>query len=139
MNLLPFLLNESLVAEEIAQFDWPVPYELEDDMPDGINVCFPRSNFFFMEGLEGRISVGFLKGDTKIKDMNLTIQDALEVLAPEVNTRATYDFFDIPGEKSEEKVRAGIKRCLGFIHEHLQGVVQGDFSWAPEARRRRRM
>lgn len=129
-------LNEEMVGEAMAALAWPVAYGLEDEMPEGINVAFPNSNFYFVEGLGGRVSALFLPEDTGDEQMSFTIQDALEVLAPEVETRG-YDFFHVPGEHSPELVRKGVERCCGLIHAHLMAVVEGDFSWVPEAKRRR--
>jgi hypothetical protein len=34
-------LTEAVLAEVLAEFEWPAPYTLEDWQPDGIGVLFP--------------------------------------------------------------------------------------------------
>jgi|GEM_PF-3785205 len=136
MFSLDTYMTEELLSAALNAFEWPSAFELEDEMPEGINIVFSKSNIFFAEGEEGHISAEFLPENTQEPGMRITIQDALEILAPEVDTRG-YDFFHIPGRGSEEKVKAGIEKCCKLIHAHLLPVVEGDFSWVPAAKAKR--
>lgn len=133
--MLTQYISADLIKEALECYQWPAPYQIEDELPEGINVAFPQSNFYFVEGMYGDVSVEFLPDDTGDEQMRFTIQDALEVLT-DVDTRG-YDFFHISGAHSEEKVVRDIERCIALIHEHLLSVVEGDFSWVDEARSRR--
>ncbi|MDC0744564.1 hypothetical protein [Polyangium mundeleinium] len=69
----PFLtrsyLTMALLREVLAEFAWPAPYELEDDLPDGIIVAFPRSHLYFSDDYLGEVHLRFLTEDTGTDDM----------------------------------------------------------------------
>ena len=132
----PEYISEDLVRAILSEFQWPAEFDVEDELPDGINLAFPKSNWYFIEGIGGRVSVEFLPEDTGENDVRLTIQDALEILSPEVDT-CGYDFFDLPGEPSLDKISAGVRRCCQWIHMHLLSVVEGDFNWVEAAVKKR--
>ena len=128
MYLSGTMISEQILQASLDQYTWPAPYELENEMPDGINLAFPNSNFFFFEGVNGGVVVEFLPENTGNSEITLTIQDALEALAPEVDTRG-YDFFSISGPPSAETLQKGLDKCIHLIHTHLLPVVEGDFGW----------
>ena len=127
-------MNMQMLAETLSEFDWPEPYQLEDDLPDGIIVAFPKSNFCFTEGPDGDIRVGFLATDTKCESA-LQLGHALSVLRPQQETGPTPNRGPISEGMiewpfpSEEKARNGIRNACGLILTHLQDVIAGDFSW----------
>jgi hypothetical protein len=43
-------LTMDLVADVVSEFRWPREYHLEDDLPDGIILSFPKSRFAFCRG-----------------------------------------------------------------------------------------
>ena len=59
-------MTPEVLAEELAKFEWPAPYTLEDDRPDGIAMVFPRCNLYFEEGFESDMELFFLAEDTSL-------------------------------------------------------------------------
>jgi len=49
-----------VLSDLLREFEWPAPYELEDWLPDGIAVVFPKCQLFFSEGFESHLSLKFL-------------------------------------------------------------------------------
>lgn len=125
-------LSMDMMQEELFRFDWPEPYLLEDDLPDGINVAFPQSNFYFTESPDGDIIVEFLSKDTE-QVAGLHLGHALLVFVP-VSDRGNGPI--APGLirnpwpfPSEEKARNGIHDACVIMLTHLRTVIGGDFSW----------
>ena len=42
-----------LVKRVVEEFEWPVEYKLENDLPDGILMHFPTSSILFLKSLSG--------------------------------------------------------------------------------------
>lgn len=124
-------LTVELMAQILQEFEWPAEYELIDDLPDGIIVSFPKSNFVFMDGMNGQIVVKFLVEDTHTTDQ-LDVFHALLTLVPESErsgpllpelTKYTSPFM------SRENTQTGIRNNCNLILANLGGVISGDFSW----------
>ncbi|QDU07353.1 hypothetical protein V202x_07050 [Gimesia aquarii] len=125
-------LSMDLMKEEFSKFDWPEPYRLENELPDGIIVSFPQSNFVFSESPDGDINVKFLPEDTKCENM-LQLAHALSVLLPKSDLGdgpITPGFIEYEWPfPSEKKARIGIHNACTFMLTHLSAVIGGDFSW----------
>ena len=125
-------MSIDLMKEVLSEFAWPEQFELEDDLPDGIILTFPKSNFYFVESLDGDIIVQFLQKDTK-QDFSLYLVNALSVLFPESErgngpivpglVESTWPF------PSEENARQGIRDNCKILLTHLRSVIRGDYSW----------
>jgi hypothetical protein len=70
-------LTESVLRGILEEFQWPVPYTLEDDEPDGVFVIFPNCKLYFSEG--DRIEVHFLSESSGVEPW-LSLFDALRAV-----------------------------------------------------------
>ena len=131
----PRFLNTKVFTEVLSKFEWPEPFTIQDESPDGIILSFERSNFVFSESPDGDVVVGFLSEDTKC-DLSLHIGHAMSIVVPEssrINGIATPGLIDegMPFP-SQEKVENSIHNAFTIILTHLQHVIQGDYSWVAE-------
>lgn len=128
-------MSMETMQEVVSEFDWPAEYVLEDELPDGIVLAFPKSNFFFVEGFESEVEVRFFSEDTGV-DTPLNLKHALGILIPQ--ERKGQDLKDLgidenlPPRASADKVRAGIRNACILIQTYLMPVVDGDFSWVSQ-------
>lgn len=123
------------MSQILLEFEWPEPYKLEDEMPDGITMSFAKSNFLFTENPDGDIIVKFRPDDLGI-DESLHLGHALSVIVPEskrVNGVATPGLveYEIPFP-SEEKTEIGIRNACKIMLMHMKAVISGDFTWVEE-------
>lgn len=125
-------LSMNLMKEVFSRYDWPEPYRLEDDLPDGINVAFPLSNFYFSESPDGDITVKFLTEDTG-QEAGLCLTHALSVLLPKSDRGEgpiTPGFIEYEWPfPSEKKARIEINNACILMLTHLRTVIEGDYSW----------
>lgn len=131
---IPFL-NLKTVFRILHEFEWPEPFTLEDEMPDGIVMSFPKSNFVFTEAPDGEVIVKFLCADLGC-DESLHLGHALSVLVPEserIEGVATPELDEktLPFP-SKEKTEIGIRNACMIILTHMTKVIKGDFSWVQE-------
>jgi hypothetical protein len=54
-------------------------FKLEDDRPDGIEICLPCCHLYLTEGFESRVSLKFLPESTSL-DRAVSVADALVAL-----------------------------------------------------------
>jgi hypothetical protein len=122
----------NLLSKILEEFEWPAPYTLEDDLPDGIIMTFPNSHLYFREGFEGDMLMEFLIEDTNT-DHNLHLGHALSVIIPESQrdgTPLTPDLIDYwTPTASLEKVENGVRDLCRTVLFHLKPSILGDFSW----------
>ena len=43
-------MTVEVVSEVMSELEWPAPYTIEEDLPDGIAVLFPKCTLYFVEG-----------------------------------------------------------------------------------------
>ena len=125
-------LTVQLLEKIASEFDWPEEYSLEDDLPDGIIMRFPKSSLYFCEGSDGEVELEFLSVDTGVDDLNLV--DALTVLVPDyevnpnpfphLNLRDDSSIYGTP-----EKVENGIWDICILVNEYMKPHLKGDFGW----------
>lgn len=131
----PSYMTVEVLEEILKEFDWPAPYTLEDDLPDGIVMCFPNSHLYFREGFESEMYLEFLTEDTHTS-RNLKLGHALLVIVPESQrdgkqiTPGLIDYWT--PEASLEKVENGIRDLCKVVLYHLKPCILGDFSWVKE-------
>jgi len=124
-------LTLDLMEKTVSEFAWPLPFRLEDDLPDGIILSFPASQFEFCEGPDG-ILVRFLPANTRGYP-GLHLGHALSVIVPVSNrgitpvTPGLTDTVALP--TSEEKTKQEVRNACKIILTHLTRVIAGDFSW----------
>jgi hypothetical protein len=127
-------MTVEMLSDVLSEFEWPCGYVLEDDLPDGIVVSFPKSCFIFCEGPEGSIEVRFDSADTR--GQPLQIGHALLVLVPlprsSVDPIAPGLVDTGPPFPSEGKAREGIRNACKILSAHFRGVIDGDYSWVDE-------
>jgi len=125
-------MTMKMMADIVAEFKWPHEYKLEDDLPDGIILSFPRSHFYFSENrVNGGVRVLFFTEDTG--QPGLELGHALFVFWPEAERVTTKvapgvsdEYWPFP---SEENTRDGIRDACRIILARLRTVIDGDFSW----------
>lgn len=137
-----------LVDEIASQFDWPAPYTLEDELPDGVLMAFPKCHLLFVEGFEGEMLLKFIPQDTGLAQA-LTIQSVLLALRSEAEHRGEAlpkQNLNLINDRSPPaslgKVRNGIHDQCTIVLAHFRQCLLGDFSWvetykAYQARRAR--
>src|SRR4051812_37480664 len=81
-------LTLEIAAEVVADFDWPAPYTLEDDLPDGIVMVFPACQLLLAEGFESDVAIKFLPRDTGL-DHAVDLDSALHALVSETERAGT--------------------------------------------------
>ena len=127
----PTFLTPEVLAEVLAEFPWPMPYTLEDDRPDGIEVCLPRCHLYVTEGFESNMDLKFLPESTGL-DRSVSVGDALRVLETDPDRvmppePKLIDFFS-PGA-SLEKVKNELRDLLTLLFTYFRPSLEGDFSW----------
>ncbi|HHG84499.1 MAG TPA: hypothetical protein ENJ82_07110 [Bacteroidetes bacterium] len=126
-------LTLDVLRSVLQEFTWPSAFELEDDLPDGIIVIFPKCQLCFSEDYLGEVYLSFLPEDTGAQQM-LQVGHAILALHPESErgegplTPGLIE--DISVTASLEKVQNGLRDLCTIVLTHLQDTLQGDFSWA---------
>jgi hypothetical protein len=141
----PFLtrsyLTMEIVREVLAEFEWPAPYELEDDLPDGILVAFPRCRLTISDDYLGDVHLHFSTEDTGTKDM-LSLGHAMAAFVPRPEHGAPASTpglsHDMSIRGSVEKVRNNLRDLCTILLTHLRPVLLGNFAWAQRHRERER-
>ena len=131
-------LTLELLAEIVSEYEWPAPYTLEDDLPDGIIMKFPNSNLVFSEGFESDMDLQFLPEDTGT-DTNLGFTHALMAIVPEAERDPKKPLTpglinDDPPAASPIKVKNGLRDLCTIALYHLKPCILGDFSWVAKYR-----
>lgn len=125
-------MTVEVLAEVLAEFEWPASYTLEDWLPDGIVIAFPNSNLFFTEGFEGDVTLKFLPEDTGM-DQTLTLEHALLAIGPDPERTGgplTPNLInDHSPHASLDKVKNGIRDMCTIMLSHFKGCILGDFGW----------
>jgi hypothetical protein len=129
-------LTLAVLSEIVAERQWPAPYTLEDDLPDGILMRFPACTLYICEGFEGNMDIRFLTEETKTDPMlgNLRLGHALLGLIPESERDHTKPLTpnligDTSPSASLGKVQNGIRDLCIIVLTHLQPCLLGDFGW----------
>lgn len=121
-----------VVEEVVAKFDWPVAYELEDDLPDGVILVFPSCHLLIAEGFESDVTIKFPSDETGLPT-SLTMQEALLGLKTIGFATATPPSLPLINDRSPYGSLTKVKnelhdQCL-IVLTHFRSCLQGDFSW----------
>jgi hypothetical protein len=130
MYMPPTFLTLELATEIAAEFEWPVPYSLEDWRQDGIAMRFPGCVVLFEEGFESEMAAFFLPRDTGLES-GVNIYHAL-IPRGDVDTPGIINYF-CP-EATMEKVQNGLRDLCSTLLHHFRSTLQGDFEWVPAYR-----
>jgi hypothetical protein len=120
-------MTMDVLAQLLAEFDWPAPYLLDDDLPDGIIVAFPKCQLYISEGFESRMTMRFLDSSPGLPE---TVE--LHELLRSMGSPSTegIDPTDPPAA-SLEKVQIGVRNLCKRVLTHCRATLLGDFSWYP--------
>ncbi len=129
------LLTIEVFTEIIEQYEWPAPYTIENLLPKGIIMRFPKCNLVFVEAFQSTIELDFLVSDTH-SPYTLELGHALSVVSPQAERKGKplveglfNDNFPLP---SIEKVQHGIHDICKIVLAHLTPCILGDWSWLPK-------
>lgn len=124
-------LTMDVLAEVLAEREWPAPYRLENYLPDGIAAVFPKCTLFFEEGFESDMEVSFLVEDTGL-DEPVTLKDIL-ISRGGVDTPGLINFFS--PHASLDKVKNEVRDLCTIFMTHFRGMLDGDFAWVDDYRK----
>lgn len=133
----PTFLTMGVLQGILAEFTWPAPYTLENELPDGIWMIFPGASIEFCEGFESEMYVRFSSEDTGVH-RDLKLFHALHALASDpgrmlpAEPRLIRHFS--PGA-SLEKVQNGLRDLCTLVLTYLTPYLLGDRSWVEAYRR----
>jgi hypothetical protein len=133
-------LTESLLRSVLEEFQWPVPYTLQDDEPDGVFVNFPNCKLYFSEG-DG-IVVEFLPESTGVEpwlDLGEALRAVRSASTPDPRTAEPQLIADIASLPSAEKLKNSIRDACTLLLTYLRPTLAGDFWWAETAMTQRYM
>lgn len=127
----PTFLTPQVLAELLAEFPWPQPYALEDDRPDGIEICLPRCHLYVTEGFESNMSLKFLPESTGL-DRSVSVPDALAALRKDPERTLPprpklIDYFS--PQASLDKVKNELRDLFTLLFTYFQPSLTGDFDW----------
>jgi hypothetical protein len=121
-----------MASEVLEEFKWPAPYVLEDWLPDGVAMIFPRCTLMFSEGFESDMDLTLFAPEAGADEI-VTLTDFLLAL------RASANDADLPPEPalirthvphaSSEKVKIGIRNLSLLALTFARHCMLGDFSW----------
>lgn len=121
-------LTESFLSELLPQLKLDVSYEIEEDLPDGIEVVFPHSSIYFTEYEEGEIAVYFLASQIGT-ERDLSLADAISIVATQITLADEYPIKEHIPFASKQKVANQIKNYFYVIKKYLHPYLLGDYSW----------
>lgn len=125
-------LTMQIASEVLSEFEWPTAFKLEDRLPDGIAMAFPRCTVVLSEGFESEMMLRFLPGDTGLKE-TVTLRHILVALKS-VHGREGLPpvpalINDCSPLASLDKVKNGIRDLSMLLLTYLRPCLLGDFSW----------
>lgn len=132
-------LTPTLLNEIAAEFEWPIPFMIEDAEPDGVIMKFPNCGLVFSDDCDGDVVVSFFVEHTKT-NYCLHIGHALAVFVPESERTNG----KIPGLNaipiikpfpSFDNTSNSIRNACKILTQFLSPVMLGDFTWVEEYRR----
>ena len=139
MNSPASFLTPTLLNEIAAEFEWPLPFMIEDANPDGVTMEFRDCGLIFSDGGDGGVIVRFFVGHTKT-NYSLHIGHAMAVYIPEnerINGKIPW-LNAIPiinPFPSIENTTDSIRNACKILTQFLTPVMLGDFTWVDEYRK----
>ncbi|MFT3764413.1 MAG: hypothetical protein QM820_02680 [Minicystis sp.] len=120
-------LTIEVLSEVVSQLDWPAPYTLEDELPDGISMIFPKCTLFFGEGFESEMYLKFIPEDTGL-DNAVTLKEVLVALGGRPTPQLKL-VDDGSSGASVATVKNGIRKLCTILLAHFRETLLGDFWW----------
>jgi hypothetical protein len=135
----PTFLTPEVLAEVLAEFPWPAPYTLEEDLPDGIEIRLPRCHLYVSEGFESDMDLSFLPESTGL-DHLVSVGSALRALSEDPDRTLPpppklIDYFS-PGA-SLDKVKNELRDLCTLLFTYFRPSLDGDFDWVAAYRAHR--
>lgn len=127
----PTFLTPEVLAEVLAEFPWPAPYTLEEDLPDGIEIHLPRCHLYVTEGFESDMDLKFRRESTGL-NRSVSIVDALHVLATNPDRVLPPEpklINQFAGHASLDKLKNGVRDLCTLLFTYFRPSLEGDFSW----------
>jgi len=118
-------MTMDVLADLLKEFEWPAPYQLEDWLPDGIAVVFPKCQLFFSEGFESHMSLKFLAESPGLGE-TVNLHDLMVSLGG-LHTPGLDETL-LP-QASLDKVKIGVRNLCKIVLTHFRGSILGDFNW----------
>jgi hypothetical protein len=134
-------LTLEVAAEVVSRFEWPAPYTLEDELPDGIMMIFPACRLLLAEGFEGEVAIRFLVRDTGLPS-SVDMDSALNALVSEAE-RAGAPFprrsdlgliRDASHQGSLDRVKNELHDQCAITLAYFRNSLLGDFRWVESYR-----
>lgn len=133
----PRFLTPALVADVVGALAWPAPYELEDWLPDGVALVFPRCTVLVREGFESTAALTFLADELGLAE-DVGVGEAVLALR---ETRAPASLPAPPALHADASPRASAAKLRHAIHDqaqllltYLPEAVLGDHAWVDALR-----
>ena len=126
-------LTEELLLSLLPQLKLDVPYKIVEDLPDGIEVCFPKSSIYISEYAEGEIAFYFLANKIGT-EKDLTLSDAISIIAPGVSLADEFPIKEHLPFSSQEKVINQLINYFYVVKKYLYPFIHGDYSWIEKYR-----
>lgn len=132
----PTFLAPEVLAEVLGKFSWPEPYTIEDDRPDGIEVCLPRCRLYFSEGFESDMDMLFLAESTGL-DRPVSVTAALVAM----RKASACSLPPVPGlgphmpHASLNKVKSGLDDLCTLLFTYFRPSLEGRFDWVAAYRK----
>jgi hypothetical protein len=133
----PTFLTPEVLTEVLAEFPWPEPCKLDDDRPDGIEICLPRCHLYVTEGFESSMSLKFLLESTGL-DHSVSVADALAALRKDPERTLPprpklIDYFS--PQASLDKVKNELRDLCTLLFTYFEPSLTGDFEWVATYRK----
>jgi hypothetical protein len=125
-------MTQDVLSQVLAEFEWPAPYTLEDWLPDGIAMIFPKCTLFFVEGFESEMILEFLLPEDTGLDKSVTLKEALLAISPDRERGAPPTpglIRDFSPHASLDAVKIRLRNLCTIVLTHFQACILGDFSW----------
>jgi hypothetical protein len=121
----PTFMTTTTLAEVLAEYEWPAPYVLEDWLPDGIAMVFPRCELMFVENFESDMTLRFSPDDTGL-DERVTLAHLLVSMGGRPTPGLIHM---VAGGASLDKMKNGVRDLCTIMLTHFRSTLLGDFAW----------
>ncbi|WP_422090952.1 hypothetical protein [Tenacibaculum ovolyticum] len=120
-------LSVKLLDEILSRLFSGVDYEIEEDLPDGIEVFFMKNSIYFSEYAEGEILADLYvkEGDIERK---MSLADAISIAGYKIVLSEEYPIKKHIPFASKEKVSNQIENILYIIYKYINYFLEGELN-----------
>lgn len=127
MYSTPKFMTKQVLAEVLAEFQWPAAYELDDsDLPDGIAVRFPKFELFFSEDFSSEMSLSFPAEATGLDDA--VEMSEVRIALGGGNTPGLI-LNDAVGAASLLKAKSQLRNLCKIVLHEFRSSILGELTW----------